>query len=433
MKRIGSSKKLPLNSFPATKVSKKSKKGKKKIAKKPKRPKNIWTPEEDGKLLQLIDIHGPSHWSVISSEMKNREGKQCRERWHNHLNPIILKDSWTDEEDLRLFLLYRLYGSKWSILSHMFAGRTDNSIKNHWNSIMKKKIRRFDAQIKIILESNSYDGLNQLDQDLIERIKRAEFDIKTSRKGRTRNYAGFFEKNRLQRYVVNNHESSKQHGVEKIQTKTTPNHEDWQQNESKIQAIQLQFDKKEDSFFLKQKEEDIFQMSSKKQCKNEIGIEELLDRCQPNRDGKDSGSFYEVSAIKEIKPDFELMLERTPESIIKNLCRDSKRETTINGFKNTFQPQENEKISAFFMTNVFNLYDHSIRNSPGLNDAFQSMYSLSNNKSIQQHEFKNLVTPTKEIFDLSGRKFFDSKSSFKNQNLLSHFKSLDVSKSLDYS
>lgn len=178
-----------------------NRKSKKRLAKRTKRPKNIWGPEEDQKLLELIDVYGPSKWSTIAASMPGREGKQCRERWHNHLNPAILKEQWTESEDLRLFLLYKLYGSKWSVLSFMFNGRTDNSIKNHWNSIMKKKVRRFDAFVKSVIESQDYSGLEKLDIDLIERIKRAEFDNKNCRKGRTRNYRGFFEKNKLIEYV----------------------------------------------------------------------------------------------------------------------------------------------------------------------------------------------------------------------------------------
>lgn len=79
--------------FNLYKGNKRSKKEKKKRVRK---PKKIWTQEEDELLLKLIDQYGPTKWSVIASFMDNRQGKQCRERWHNHLNPSILKDPWTE-------------------------------------------------------------------------------------------------------------------------------------------------------------------------------------------------------------------------------------------------------------------------------------------------------------------------------------------------
>lgn len=82
-----------------------------------KRRKQIWTEEEDLLLVKLIKKHGAKKWGKIASKMKNREGKQCRERWHNHLDPSIVKGSWADEEEWLLFLLFHLYPNRWSIIS----------------------------------------------------------------------------------------------------------------------------------------------------------------------------------------------------------------------------------------------------------------------------------------------------------------------------
>jgi len=112
----------------------------------PKLHKGPWTKEEDEKLKELVDIYGPKKWSVIAQHFPGRIGKQCRERWHNHLNPNISKSPWTKAEDRMIVLLYRQIGSKWAEMSKHLqnAGfhRTDNAIKNHWNSSLKKKFEK---------------------------------------------------------------------------------------------------------------------------------------------------------------------------------------------------------------------------------------------------------------------------------------------------
>lgn len=107
--------------------------------------KGSWTKEEDEKMMKLVKIYGPKKWSNIAKHLPGRIGKQCRERWHNHLNPAINKEAWTEEEDLALMHAHQIHGNKWAELTKFLPGRTDNAIKNHWNCSVKKKMDKYMA------------------------------------------------------------------------------------------------------------------------------------------------------------------------------------------------------------------------------------------------------------------------------------------------
>jgi hypothetical protein len=107
--------------------------------------KGPWSKEEDEIIVQMVHKYGPKKWSTISQALPGRIGKQCRERWHNHLNPNINKEAWTQEEEIMLIHAHSIHGNKWAELTKYLPGRTDNSIKNHWNSSVKKKVNSYAA------------------------------------------------------------------------------------------------------------------------------------------------------------------------------------------------------------------------------------------------------------------------------------------------
>ncbi|CAM8880161.1 hypothetical protein QQ045_019601 [Rhodiola kirilowii] len=105
--------------------------------------KGPWTPEEDQKLTQYIQIHGPGNWRTLPRNAGlDRCGKSCRLRWTNYLRPDIKRGRFSFEEEEAIIQLHSVLGNKWSAIAARLPGRTDNEIKNYWNTHIRKRLLR---------------------------------------------------------------------------------------------------------------------------------------------------------------------------------------------------------------------------------------------------------------------------------------------------
>nr|QSD99696.1 MYB family transcription factor [Melilotus albus] len=116
-----------------------------------------WSPDEDATLKSYLATHGTvGNWIALPKKAGlKRCGKSCRLRWLNYLRPDIKHGGFTEEEDTIICTLYAQMGSRWSAIASKLPGRTDNDVKNYWNTKLKKKIMAGKISLKSLTENDN--------------------------------------------------------------------------------------------------------------------------------------------------------------------------------------------------------------------------------------------------------------------------------------
>lgn len=132
-----------------------------------------WSKAEDDAIARLVEALGTRNWTLVAEKLNIeareglRSGKQCRERWHNHLDPHVVKRSWSLDEEQIIFESHQKFGNRWAEIAKLLPGRTDNSIKNHFYSTLRRQCR------KLLGNDITREHLKEYDEQLTTLILQA--------------------------------------------------------------------------------------------------------------------------------------------------------------------------------------------------------------------------------------------------------------------
>ncbi|CAA7038693.1 unnamed protein product [Microthlaspi erraticum] len=141
--------------------------------------KGLWTVEEDKILMDYVKAHGKGHWNRIAKKTGlKRCGKSCRLRWMNYLSPNVKRGHFTEQEEDLIIRLHKLLGNRWSLIAKRVPGRTDNQVKNYWNTHLSKKTEIKDQAIKPINKDNQMINMGSMTDASEERF----LDVKVDKK-----------------------------------------------------------------------------------------------------------------------------------------------------------------------------------------------------------------------------------------------------------
>ncbi|CAN4113040.1 unnamed protein product [Withania somnifera] len=143
--------------------------------------RGFWKPEEDLILKNCVETHGEGNWATISEKSGlMRSGKSCRLRWKNYLRPNIKRGMMSEDEKDLIIRLHKLLGNRWSLIAGRLPGRTDNEVKNFWNTHLnnKRSCRSKKNQVKC-KEVNTHSPQDKMQEYPVETVSNQEVATKT--------------------------------------------------------------------------------------------------------------------------------------------------------------------------------------------------------------------------------------------------------------